>query len=101
LKTKVLTTGKNEEKNCFINLNFLEQDINFLLFSALRNIAFAPFALAVEKWRWAVYAGETTPATYNIDWWRLRCKYQGIVPPVNRASDDFDAGSKYVSLIFK
>merc|ERR1719350_149615 len=27
-----------------------EQEINFLLFSALRNIAFAPFALAVEKW---------------------------------------------------
>jgi peptidyl-dipeptidase A len=24
-----------------------------------------------------------------------RCKYQGLVPPVSRSSEDFDAGSKY------
>ena len=67
------------------------------MFSALRNIAFAPFALAVEKWRWNAYSGDSTPETYNIDWWRLRCKYQGVVPPVPRADDDFDPGSKYVN----
>lgn len=67
------------------------------MFSALRNIAFAPFALAVEKWRWNAYSGNSTPETYNIDWWRLRCKYQGLVPPVPRADDDFDPGSKYVN----
>ncbi|CAF0929500.1 unnamed protein product [Brachionus calyciflorus] len=72
-----------------------EQDINFLLFMALRNIAFAPFSLAVEKWRWSVFSGNTTPDNYNLDWWKFRCKYQGLVPPVDRFQDDFDPGSKY------
>ena len=67
------------------------------MFSALRNIAFAPFALLVEKWRWDVYSGKSTPNTYNTDWWRLRCEYQGLVPPVPRAKGDFDPGSKYVN----
>ncbi len=66
-----------------------------MLFSALRNIAFAPFALTVEKWRWGVYSGATKPENYNLEWWNLRCKYQGLVPPVNRNKDDFDPGSKY------
>jgi peptidyl-dipeptidase A len=42
------------------------------MFSALRNIAFAPFAFIVEKWRWNVFEGSTTPESYNTDWWRLR-----------------------------
>jgi peptidyl-dipeptidase A len=66
------------------------------MFSALRNIAFAPFALVVEKWRWSVYSGKIKPEEYNSEWWRLRCKYQGIVPPVSRSSNDFDPGAKYV-----
>ncbi len=49
-----------------------EADINFLMFSAMRNIAFAPFALTVEKWRWSVYSGKTSPENYNNEWWRLR-----------------------------
>ena len=49
-----------------------EFDINFLLFSALRNIAFAPFALTVEKWRWSAFDGKTKPEDYNLEWWRLR-----------------------------
>lgn len=72
-----------------------ELDINFLLFSALRNIALAPFALIVDKWRWNVFSGRVKPDEYNQEWWRLRCKYQGLVPPVNRFHDDFDPGSKY------
>jgi peptidyl-dipeptidase A len=49
-----------------------EMDINFLLYSALRNIVFAPFALTVEKWRWNVFADRTKRENYNMDWWKLR-----------------------------
>ena len=78
-----------------IELKKKEFDINFLLFSALRNIAFAPFSLTVEKWRWNVFSGKIAPKDYNLEWWNLRCKYQGVVPPVDRSYEDFDAGSKY------
>ena len=57
--------------SCIIN-NKIEFDINFLLFSALRNIAFAPFALVVERWRWNAFSGKTKPHEYNLEWWRLR-----------------------------
>jgi peptidyl-dipeptidase A len=61
----------------------------------LRNIAFAPFSLAVEKWLWNVFSGKTPANMYNVEWWNLRCRYQGLVPPVHRTRLDFDPGSKY------
>lgn len=62
---------------------------------ALDKIAFLPFSKLVDQWRWDVFAGKTTPDTYNADWWKLRTKYQGIVPPVERTEADFDPGAKY------
>ena len=62
---------------------------------ALDKIAFLPFSKLVDQWRWDVFAGKTTPETYNADWWKLRTKYQGIVPPVERSENDFDPGAKY------
>jgi len=62
---------------------------------ALDKIAFLPFSKLVDQWRWDVFAGKTTPDTYNADWWKLRTKYQGIVPPVERSEKDFDPGAKY------
>lgn len=62
---------------------------------ALNKIAFLPFSKLVDQWRWDVFAGKTTPDTYNADWWKLRTKYQGIVPPVERTEADFDPGAKY------
>jgi peptidyl-dipeptidase A len=38
----------------------------------LRNVAFAPFALTVDKWRWNVYSGKIKPEMYNLEWWKLR-----------------------------
>ena len=35
-------------------------------------MAFAPFALTVEKWRWSAFAGNIKPDDYNLEWWRLR-----------------------------
>ncbi|CAH1773416.1 unnamed protein product [Owenia fusiformis] len=72
-----------------------ESDINFLLSQALKKIAFLPFGYLIDQWRWSVFNGETSPEDYNKKWWDLRCKYQGVSPPVQRTEDDFDPGAKY------
>jgi peptidyl-dipeptidase A len=70
-------------------------DIGLLLDRSLEKIAFLPFGLLVDQWRWKVFSGETKPADYNKSWWELRLKYQGIAPPVSRSEADFDPGAKY------
>jgi peptidyl-dipeptidase A len=69
-------------------------DIDYLLQQALEKVAFLPFGLLVDKWRWEVFSGEVKPENYNKAWWELRLKYQGVVPPVARTEADFDAGAK-------
>ncbi len=71
------------------------EDVGLLMQRAMNSVAFLPFGLLVDKWRWQVFAGELTPATYNEGWWKLRTRYQGIRPPVARTADDFDPGAKY------
>ena len=71
------------------------KDIGLLLNKALEKIAFLPFGLLIDQWRWKVFSGEITPEQYNAAWWQLRLKYQGIAPPVNRTESDFDPGAKY------
>jgi peptidyl-dipeptidase A len=70
-------------------------DIDYLLQQALEKIAFLPFGLVVDKWRWEVFSGEVKPDQYNAAWWALRLKYQGVAPPVARSESDFDPGAKY------
>jgi peptidyl-dipeptidase A len=70
-------------------------DIPLLLREALDKVAFLPFGLMIDKWRWKVFSGEVTPAGYNEAWWDLRLQYQGIAPPVERTEEDFDPGAKY------
>ena len=70
-------------------------DIGLLLDRALDKVAFLPFGLLVDEWRWKVFSGEIKPADYNKSWWELRRKYQGIAPPVARSEADFDPGAKY------
>jgi peptidyl-dipeptidase A len=72
-----------------------EEDIPFLLKMALDKIAFLPFGLLVDRWRWGVFSGETAVDEYNADWWALRLKYQGLKPPTDRPADAFDPGAKY------
>jgi peptidyl-dipeptidase A len=72
-----------------------EEDIPFLLRMALDKIAFLPFGLLMDKWRWGVFSGEITPENYNDAWWDLRTRYQGIVPPGPRPANAFDPGAKY------
>ncbi len=70
-------------------------DIGLLLDRSLDKVAFLPFGLLVDEWRWKVFSGEIKPAEYNKSWWELRRKYQGIAPPVTRSEADFDPGAKY------
>ncbi|HTG36358.1 MAG TPA: M2 family metallopeptidase [Thermoanaerobaculia bacterium] len=71
------------------------KDIGLLLKRALEKVAFLPFGLLIDQWRWKVFSGEVTPADYNKAWWDLRLKYQGVRPPVARSEADFDPGAKY------
>jgi peptidyl-dipeptidase A len=70
-------------------------DTGYLLKMALDKIAFLPFGLLIDQWRWKVFSGEITPEQYNKAWWELRARYQGIAPPVERTEADFDPGAKY------
>jgi len=70
-------------------------DVPELLKQALDRVAFLPFGLLVDQWRWKVFSGEVKPADYNKAWWDLRLKYQGLTPPVARSEADFDPGAKY------
>ena len=70
-------------------------DIPELLKQALERVAFLPFGLMIDQWRWKVFSGEIAPADYNKAWWELRLKYQGIAPPMARSEADFDPGAKY------
>ncbi|MDQ3246680.1 MAG: M2 family metallopeptidase [Pseudomonadota bacterium] len=71
------------------------KDTGLLLRQAMDKVAFLPFGLLVDKWRWGVFDGSTPPGEYNQDWHGLKQQYQGIMPPVQRSEQDFDPGAKY------
>ena len=71
------------------------RDIGLLLERALEKVAFLPFGLMIDKWRWEVFSGQIPPEKYNQAWWDLRLKYQGVAPPTARTEADFDPAAKY------
>ena len=72
-----------------------EGDLEFLMRMALDKVAFLPFGLLVDQYRWKVFSGEITPADYNKGWWELRRKYQGVDSAQPRGEEFFDPGAKY------
>ncbi|MBI4889974.1 MAG: M2 family metallopeptidase, partial [Acidobacteria bacterium] len=84
-----------------VKLGFIQKapdpskDLGLLLGRALDKVAFLPFGLLIDQWRWKVYSGQITPQQYNKAWWELRLKYQGVAPPSPRGEEYFDAGAKY------
>lgn len=72
-----------------------DKDIGLLLRQAMDKVAFLPFGLLVDKWRWGVFDGSIKPDQYQSAWDSLRLQYQGIKPPVARDASRFDAGAKY------
>ncbi|MFB3920825.1 MAG: M2 family metallopeptidase [Terriglobia bacterium] len=72
-----------------------EGDLALLMHKALEKIAFLPFGLLIDQWRWKIFSGEVKPSEYNQAWWDLRTQYQGVAAPEARTENDFDAGAKY------
>jgi peptidyl-dipeptidase A len=70
-------------------------DTAMMLRTALDKIAFLPFAVALDRWRWGVFAGDIPPDRYNAAWWDLKHRYQGVAEPSPRSERDFDPGAKY------
>jgi peptidyl-dipeptidase A len=70
-------------------------DLPLLLRAALDKVAFLPFGLTIDQWRWGVFSGQIAPSDYNKAWWDLKRKYQGVDAPGPRTEADFDPGAKY------
>lgn len=90
-----VTPGYLKEIGLLDNVPDESKDIGLLLKMALDKIAFIPFGLLVDQWRWKVFSGEIAPEDYNKAWWELRTKYQGVEAPIARSESDFDPGAKY------
>jgi peptidyl-dipeptidase A len=71
------------------------RDIGLLMHRALEKVAFLPFGLLIDQWRWQVFSGAVGPDRYNTAWWDLRTKYQGVAPVTPRGEEFFDPGAKY------
>ncbi|TWG86980.1 peptidyl-dipeptidase A [Luteimonas sp. J16] len=69
--------------------------VNAQMRMALAKVAFMPFGLMIDRWRWGVFDGSITPDRYNQAWWELKAKYQGVAPVAPRGEDFFDPGAKY------
>lgn len=72
-----------------------DKDVGLLLRQGMDKIAFLPFGLLIDKWRWGVFSGQIKPEHYESAWNALRLQYQGVVPPVARDETRFDPGAKY------
>ena len=72
-----------------------DKDIGLLLRQAMDKVAFLPFGLLLDRYRWGLFDGSIPEAATNTGWNALRTEYQGIVPPVPRDPAGFDAGAKY------
>ena len=72
-----------------------EAVINGQMRMALAKVAFMPFGLMIDRWRWGVFDGSIKPENYNKAWWELKAKYQGVAPVSARGEDNFDPGAKY------
>ncbi len=71
------------------------KDIGLLLRQAMDKVAFLPFGLLMDKWRWGVFSGSIPTTGYQKSWDALRLRYQGIEAPVARDETRFDPGAKY------
>ncbi len=72
-----------------------DKDTGLLLRQAMDKVAFLPFGLLIDKWRWGVFSGGIPATGYQGAWDALRLQYQGITPPVKRDETRFDPAAKY------
>ncbi|MCH8271678.1 MAG: M2 family metallopeptidase [Candidatus Marinimicrobia bacterium] len=70
-------------------------EIQALMFEALRYVVFIPFSCGVmTMFEKGLYDGSITQDNYNAKWWEVKRRYQGIVPPGERGEEYNDAASK-------
>ena len=69
--------------------------VNAQMRMALAKVAFLPFGLMIDRWRWGVFDGSIKPDAYNKAWWELKATYQGVAPASPRDETFFDPGAKY------
>ncbi len=72
-----------------------DKDLGLLLRQAMDKVAFLPFGLLIDRYRWDLFSGKVQPSDYGKHWHDMKLKYQGVAPPVERGADTFDAGAKY------
>ncbi|WP_041856030.1 M2 family metallopeptidase [Candidatus Korobacter versatilis] len=72
-----------------------QDDVALLLRQALDKVAFLPFGLLIDQWRWKVFNGQIKPEDYEKSWVQMREHYQGVYPPTDRTEADFDPGAKF------
>jgi peptidyl-dipeptidase A len=84
-----------EQINLLTGSSVQAADLPTLMHRALEKVAFLPFGLLIDQWRWGVFSGKIRPEDYNKAWWELRQKYQGVSPPMQRTENDFDPGAKF------
>ncbi|XP_045467090.1 angiotensin-converting enzyme-like [Harmonia axyridis] len=72
-----------------------QTSINTLMSIALSKVAFLPYGLLLDKWRWDVFKGKITMNNWNTHYWEYRKQYQKLKPPVERSENDFDPGAKF------
>ena len=70
-------------------------NINSLFKMALERVAFLPFGLLIDKWRWDLFNGKVNETQWNQRWWELREQYQKVRAPSVRGEEFFDPGAKY------
>ena len=61
-----------------------DKDLGLLLRQAMDKVAFLPFGLLIDKWRWGVFDGSIPQDQMQKGWTDLRLQYQGIIPPAPR-----------------
>ncbi|CAO1336207.1 unnamed protein product [Diamesa serratosioi] len=93
-----VSTPKHLQRNGLLDSEFKYEDenlINHLMWSALRRIIPLPFAYSLDKYRFEVFRGEIRKEEVNTEYWKMRQKYCGVKPPIERTNEDFDAAAMY------
>lgn len=92
-----VSTPKHLEKMKLLE-NYADSEadnINALFKMALERVAFLPFGLIIDMWRWDLFSGKVNETQWNQHWWELREKYQKVKAPTKRGEEFFDPGAKF------
>lgn len=68
--------------------------MNRLLYEALDNIVFIPWATVMTRFEYDLYEQNLPKETFNSRWWFYVEKYQGVAPPYPRGEMGCDPAAK-------